>query len=779
MLRSALCIASLCAMSSAQSTTLSLRWGELDPSSPPDLPAALTASSDTGLWLVQADRLDGALRERIAAAGSRVVSCIPPSAYLMRGGQVASLDGTPGVRALMPWHPLFRVDPGLLDGNGLNVSSAMDCWVLATQRSDVAPLERALEVVGVRVTAPASGRLLRARLGAAQLTELLRRDDVLWVEPVGGPAGLDLDHARIQGGAHHVERLGGYAGQGLRAHSYEWLDPQHPDLAGTPVTLVGPPGLTPYAHGQAVAGVLFARGNSHPRVRGITPEIAEICYTDFRTGVPRDQVLSDLVNLWGCSATSASWGASRSPFYTAVSAALDDAVFEHDITYAQSMSDSGTQQARPEAWSKNVLAVGGVVHGDNADPSDDLPSGSSLGPAADGRIVPTLVGYARDVWTSDQVGAAGYGPLDHFEGFGGTSASAPMVCGYALLAMQMFTDGLFGNTLRNPGGSRHSNRPHFPTVRAMLAASASPYPFGPSRPALRREVQGWGFPNVRALYDARGDVLVVDEEQILVQGSAWSQTLTVRPGAASLRVCLSWAEPGANPAALVTLLNDLDLEVIDPMGMVYRGNGGLDVGTWSVPGTPSDVVNPTECVFVQAPSPGVWAVRVVATTVVVDNHVETPVVDVDFGLAALVGDATPPPRDAVVEVGAGCGAATMGAQGPAVLGGNLALRVSGLPPSTPVAVVLGDDDRAWTTAAGQALPASLGVLGRPACTLYVDPQGNFLRLADALGVTTLSLPVPNLPSLANTEHHVQAFYLDPALGGAAPFSATGALRVHL
>ena len=129
-----------------------------------------------------------------------------------------------------------------------------------------------------------------------------------------------------------------------------------------------------------------------------------------------------------------------------------------------------------------------------------------------------------------------------------------MVGGHNVLAIEMFTDevtpgfGLFGNPLRTPGGTAHENRPHFPTLKALMVASAAQYSMtAPTNNS--RECQGWGFPDLRQLYDNRQQMFVVDETDVLSQGAVRVWQLDVEPNQPFLKACLNWNEPAANPAA--------------------------------------------------------------------------------------------------------------------------------------------------------------------------------------------------------------------------------------
>ena len=101
---------------------------------------------------------------------------------------------------------------------------------------------------------------------------------------------------------------------------------------------------------------------------------------------------------------SSSVGSPRVTQYTNESANIDSALFDFDFILCQSQSNSGNQQSRPQAWAKNVISVGGVTHRDNSDRDDDGVSGASTGPAADGRIKPTVAHFYDSIFTPSTVG---------------------------------------------------------------------------------------------------------------------------------------------------------------------------------------------------------------------------------------------------------------------------------------------------------------------------------------------------------------------------------------
>jgi len=306
------------------------------------------------------------------------------------------------------------------------------------------------------------------------------------------------------------------------------------------------------------------------------------------------------------------------------------------------------------------------------------------GPASDGRIKPTLVAYADAVGISDLTGAAGFSPANWFANFGGTSAATPMVAGHNVLAIQMFSDevapgfGLFGNPLRVPGGTTHENRPHFPTLKALMVASAAQYAMGPAN-LNHRNCQGWGFPDLRNLYDQRNAMFIIDETDVLQPGQTRVWNLDVAANQPSLKASLNWSEPGANPAAASQLINNLSLRVTSPTGQVYWGNHDLNNSVWSTTGGTEDTVNSIENVFVPTPMAGTWTIEVLGTSIVMDNHIETAAIDADYGLVVIGATGT---FATVTPVGTGCNGVTLTASARPVLGTSFDLTTVGAPATT-------------------------------------------------------------------------------------------------
>ncbi|MEC8653605.1 MAG: S8 family serine peptidase, partial [Planctomycetota bacterium] len=646
-------------------SSLMLRYGSFDPTiTQPEVPLLLRSTSSQRLQVVQfVGAPTQAGRDMIAALGGEIVSYLPQDSYVVRIGRsgAAGLRRAPSVRWVGAYHPAYRLDPALIDGGALQQQTPRKFdVVVANKRTDKPALARGVQALGgVVEDLQEGGLLITVALTGPQLAQVAALDQVLWINAWSAPEE-DMDNARIQGGGNYIQSQAGYTGAGVNAHIYEGVEASHPDFTGS-VTNVRSSGNA-QSHGHCTAGIVFGNGSSNPAVRGMAPDAGKF-YTNYGSVQgSRYQVVDDLVNIHNVSHTTASWGGSRTFFYTATSASADDIVFDHDIVWTQSQSNAGNQDSRPEAWAKNVFSIGGVDHNNNSNPADDSwqAGNASTGPASDGRIKPTLCAYYDSIGTSDRTGGSGYSNNSWYSNFGGTSGATPMVAGHNVIAIQMFTDevspgfGPFGNQLRVPGGTSHQNRPHFPTLKALQVVSAAQYSFTGSSSDNRREHQGWGFPDLRKLWDMRAKTYIIDETDVLQQGQVRSHPIVVGPFEPAFKACLNWSEPAANPSAAQHLVNNLSLRVTSPTGVVYWGNRNLENGVWSAAGGAEDTVNSLESVFVPNPVAGTWNVEVIASAIVQDNHVETPAVDADYGLVVTGGTGSTATFASFAPFGAGC-----------------------------------------------------------------------------------------------------------------------------
>ena len=334
------------------SSAIKLRYAEFDPLvDGPEIAATLRREEGQNLWIVQFDGTPTQSgRDAIDASSGEIVSYLPESAYVVRidPSRHERLEERNDIRWIGAYHPAFRLDPAMIaDGAHESPDVVRYNIVVANKRTDKPTLAKKIQGLGGQVVDQHGGSiLLEARLSGEQLLATAGLDEVLWIER-WTPVETDMDNARIQGGGNYVETQAGYTGTGVNTHVYEGLEASHPDFTG-PVTNVQSTGNA-QSHGHATAGIVFGNGMSNAAVRGMAPDAGKF-YTEYQTvpfGVSRNQVVSDLVNVHDVSHTTASWGNTRTFFYTAISADADDIVFDHDIPWTQSQSNAGNQDSRP------------------------------------------------------------------------------------------------------------------------------------------------------------------------------------------------------------------------------------------------------------------------------------------------------------------------------------------------------------------------------------------------------------------------------------------------
>ncbi|MCA8973879.1 MAG: S8 family serine peptidase, partial [Planctomycetes bacterium] len=615
---------------------LHLRYGVFDPTrDAPVIPAPLLAGGDTNLQIVQFDHaFTDADRDRLRRLGATLCSPLPHNALVVRiaAGKAAALATATGVRWVGPYHPAYRLEGALLTelAAGAPMPVRKYDMVMTDKRRDKRALQQRVEAIGGKVTdRHEQGLLFTAELTGPQLVSAARFDEVLWIDRWSAPE-LDMNNARIVQGSNHIEALRGYIGTGIRGHVYEGVEANHQDFT-VPMTNVRSSGAAT-DHGHCTAGCIFGNGTSHQNARGHAPGAIGF-YTEYASvtaGWSRNMVIGDVVNVHNCMFTSASWGGTRTTQYTSTSADSDDIVFDHRIPWTQSQSNAGNQNSRPEAWAKNVISIGGVMHYDNSNPLDDnWGGGGSTGPAADGRIKPDLCNFYDMVWTSDRTGSAGYSNSNSTTGFNGTSAATPIVAGTNALAIEMYLAGEFNHTPRVAGGTPFQNRPYAQTVKALQIACATPYQFTQGN----RYQLGWGYPRVDKMFDRRHVISIIPEDRPITQGATHTYTVDVPSGMDELKVCLTFLDPAGNPAAALAAVNDLTLQVTAPGGGTrYWGNHGLTTTNASTSGGLANTTDTVECVFVPQPTPGQWTIEVTAPLIAQDAHLATTATDATYAL---------------------------------------------------------------------------------------------------------------------------------------------------
>lgn len=626
----------------ANDSRVLLRFAEFDPLEVlPTVPSALSRPGSSDLHIVQfwTQGIEP-YRETLRTMGVRLHLFLANHSHVvgMDAQQAEQVRALPFVRWVGPFHVAYKFERGLL-------SADHPAWSEGpTARFNILTMERGMEgqepvsqviaaIGGTVEQITPETFLMSATLTRDQLLEVARLDHVQWIDVWGEPEH-DMDIARQMHGSDYVAAVGGYLGQGVQVEVLDGgCDKNHPDLKKYKEH--GP--NSPSSHGTSTSGIICASGGMELRdgiiigdrsgnwaARGVMP-LAKLVVADYANLGNRYTHTQDLqAKPYRCVLQSNSWGDPRTKDYTSVSQQMDLILFDFSrISILQSQSNAGDQMSRPQAWAKNIIAVGGVRHQNSLTKKDDnWGGGGSIGPAADGRIKPDLASYYDNILTTTSGGG-------YTSGFGGTSGATPIIAGHLGLFYQMWSDGIFGNPA--PKATVFANRPQNTTAKAVLINTASQWTFSGSTHDLTRVHQGWGHADLQTMYDQKDRMLVIDETDILTETQATSYNVTV-DGTTPLKVTMIYRDwPGTTGSSLHRI-NDMDLRVTDPSGTVYWGNRGLKNNMWSNAGGNPNTKDTVENVFVQKPASGTWIVTVIASELNQDTHVETAVLDSDYAL---------------------------------------------------------------------------------------------------------------------------------------------------
>lgn len=624
---------------------IKLRYGSFDPLlGEPQVPTMLQAAPDSDLYMVQFITAPvEAMREALRDLGATVLIFLADHVHIvnMSADVGDAVAGLPFVRWVGPVHAAYKLEEEILDQLVFGAPVEARRYSIMNYERGVLAQDRVsaeINALGglVHGSTPLGFRI-EATLTLAQVLVIARLDDVMFIDRKG-EVEPDMDIGREIGGANFLESTLGFTGQGVRAEVADTeLNVNHVEWSQPPIIHI--PGGSG-AHGTSVYGILFAQG-INAQARGLIPDATGIFAQSSSLlggGPTRYQHTAELVDPDGpyrAVFQTNSTGDPRTFCYTTISAEMDDLLFDLDILIVQSQSNAGNPDSRPQAWAKNIVAVGGVFHLDTLARTDDKWNfGASTGPADDGRIKPDLTHFYDVVFTTHAGGG--------YTQFSGTSSAAPLVAGHFGLLFQMWHEEVFEGF----GGAEtvFDSRPHMTTAKALLINSAYRYDWnaGGANSDLNRFRQGWGMPDLEALFNATDKLLIINETDVLTELGSTHYSVSVAPGEPAFQATMTYADLPGNPGAKQHRINDLSLRVTSPNGDVYWGNNGLIDGNESTPGGESNQIDTVENVLVANPTPGDWQIEVLADEINEDGHVETGELDVDYALIVTGGSLEPP-----------------------------------------------------------------------------------------------------------------------------------------
>ena len=547
----------------------------------------------------------------LAAAGTSYLALLVPP--------VSATDDTFAelIRALQPLLAEDKRSP-LLPQPGAGEPQQ----VLVTFFPDTSPegARALLAELEVESQPQADGLWLAEEVGPDEIQQLAEVDAVQWIEPVTDYQPT-LDVLRQQANVDPVHQLntttGVYAGRtglGVQVGIMDTgVDTSHADFTGRILRAMD----DSVDHGTGVAGIAAgsgvqsdqqngngdSNGNVPFRWRGTAPQAGIAAYPQIGSNTA---AYTEAINTFGVDVSNHSYVQTVQGLYSADAQIVDRVV----------RGDSPGIPARPLVWTsannasvgardcdgdgvsdgnfpqypggcptafqagyfsllascKNCLTVGSVD-------ANQIHSGfSSMGPSHDGRLKPEVMALGNSVITvrSDRDGGGNPTFTNGYQPLSGTSMSAPGVTGIIALMLEQYAL-TFGVNLDTAPPLPSTSKAILVQTAQDLAGTDPTVNFDTGAAVTYGAGPDWatGY----GLVDAAAAVQMVADREFLEDAvdDAGNHTdrwfVPVAPGQAELRVTLAWDDregtPNANAAAPM-LVNDLDLVVTDPNGIVHR-----------------------------------------------------------------------------------------------------------------------------------------------------------------------------------------------------------------
>ncbi|WP_374173559.1 S8 family peptidase [Flavobacterium tructae] len=320
------------------------------------------------------------------------------------------------------------------------------------------------------------------------------------------------------------------------------------------------------SHATAMATIVSGLGNSSVLGKGVAIK-ANLQSSDFLNIYP-----DEIATLQGATTQNHSYGTVIENFYGSLANAYDNQLaLNPDLTHCFSSGNKGLEGYKSITGnfkqSKNSIAFGCV------DQNGVILPFSSKGPAYDGRIKPELVAYSSQ----------------------GTSNSTALATGIITLMKQQY------KTIHNTALSNA-------LTKAILINSAKD--LGNPGPDFT-----YGYGNINAdkcLKTISEKRFITDK---LSSGQTNSHTITVPSNAKNLKITLVWNDLPAAINSNISLVNDLDLEVISANPTTFLP-WVLSPETPQQPATKGkDKLNTIEQVSVDNPTSGTYTITVTGTYV--------------------------------------------------------------------------------------------------------------------------------------------------------------------
>lgn len=573
-------------------------------------------------------------REALAAAGAEILAYLPDNGYLLRADAAAMtrVAALAGVALLTDCRPAWRVAPALREAAARGDAQPLALTLSFAPDTPVALRADQALALGAELL-DASARAARPRLWlrapAALLPALAALPDLLWVSPTLPLSDRNDDSSWIvqsaefglhpiwDQGLHGEGQIVGHIDSNLYPASCFFADPDGEPIgpAHRKVVFIGALPGWGGNHGTHTAGTVA--GDAAPMdaqvdtLRRGGAWAARLAHSNYvQSGVYDLYADLALHHAAGARVHTNSWGQDYVTSYTELCVDID--AFSHDeeeALVAWAVTNQGVLFTPENA--KSTLAVGASFTNDNfggAYRGFHEHFSGGLGPTADGRRKPELYTPGYGINSADAVACGTIGKS-------GTSMACPAAAAAAALARQYLVEGWW------PSGAPVAADALIPSgalLRALLINSTLPMDSLPA--GYPNDLEGWGRLRLDEAFYFAGDsreLWLAEKRNAegLETGELFVYRIDVESAAEPLAVTLAFTDPAGAALAADPVVNDLDLELLSPLGQRFAGNAfDAALGESLAEGT-ADPLNTVERVLVSAPAPGTWEIRVRARRV--------------------------------------------------------------------------------------------------------------------------------------------------------------------
>lgn len=446
-----------------------------------------------------------------------------------------------GIRTVVPLQPEQKLHPALQPpAEAPPVVQAL-LFSFSTKEAAVAQLEKN----GFEVNTTTHGDpVLEIKLPAGRLLSLAALPFIQYIEPLPGPL-QDLNNNSLAGTSASLLHAAPYGltGEGVTFQINEFGGyPQgHPDFIARSV--LGQTQSFSNYHSTHVHGIAAGAGIIDERMTGYAPKARFISELPFISTVPAN-VLAHGVDLTNNSYGSGVGCTPRTGINSINAFVIDKQAI--DFTHLLHVFAAGNYASqscpgyptgyntidRNSQTAKSVLTVGATSV------TGQLSAISSRGPVTGGRIKPEITAPGEQIWSTV--------PNNTYYTNSGTSMAAPAVMGGLALLYQRYRQ------------THNGSKPPNALMKALICNTATDK--GTPGPDYS---YGFGFMNLaRALQ-------VLDKQHYFAgtagQGQTNTETITIPPGTAQLKIMLYWMDRPASPLTAKMIINDLDLAVTTPV----------------------------------------------------------------------------------------------------------------------------------------------------------------------------------------------------------------------